>query len=133
MSECNCSCNCGSDRKNVLIYSCSGAANTGELADRAVRELSKSGIGKMTCLAALGAELAGFVESAKGADDNIVIDGCPVACGKKTFERLGIENYQSFILTDFGVKKGETPITPELVEKISTNLSEILQSQKECL
>jgi uncharacterized metal-binding protein len=42
------------------------------------------GFGTMTCLASIGAHLSGFVESAKGADENITIDSCPVACGKKT-------------------------------------------------
>ncbi len=42
------------------------------------------GFGTMTCLASIGAHLSGFVESAKGADENITIDGCLVACGKKT-------------------------------------------------
>jgi sugar phosphate isomerase/epimerase len=42
----------------------------------------------MTCLAAMGAGLSGFVESARAAGTNLVIDGCPVACGKLTFENM---------------------------------------------
>lgn len=35
----------------------------------------------MSRLAALGAELSGYVESARSADRNIVLDGCPVYFG----------------------------------------------------
>ena len=64
MSECKCSCG-GSVN---LIYSCSGSANTGLLADRVSRKMMKDTTAKMTCLAAVGAGLSGFVESAKAAD-----------------------------------------------------------------
>ena len=116
-------CCCGSDTPVKLLYACSGAANTGYLADNAVRRLAKLGIGKMTCLAAMGGGLSGFVESAKAAGDNLVIDGCSVACGKKIFENLGIP-HNHFVMTDFGVEKGETEITPDLIAKTSSALLE---------
>jgi len=37
------------------IYACSGAANTGYLADAVDRKIAKAGTGKMTCLVAVGA------------------------------------------------------------------------------
>ena len=101
-----------------LLYACSGAANTGYLSDQIARELSKDNVGAMTCLAAMGANLSGFVESAKGADKNIIIDGCPVACGKKIFDNLGMSNYQHLVLTDYGVEKGKTVITGEVIESM---------------
>lgn len=60
-------CCCGSGDKVRLLYACSGAANTGLLADSVSRRLAKLGIGRMTCLAAVGAELSGYVESARAA------------------------------------------------------------------
>jgi len=62
-------CCCGG--KTILIYPCSGAANTGEIADQISRKLTKEGFGKMTCLASVGAHISGFVQSAKGAEENI--------------------------------------------------------------
>ncbi len=47
-----------------LIYSCSGASNVGEIADRVARKLRSEGLCRMTCLASIGAHLSGFVESA---------------------------------------------------------------------
>ena len=52
-------CGCGSE-KLVLITACSGAANTGLLADQVARALRTAKAGSLTCLAALGAELSGL-------------------------------------------------------------------------
>jgi len=67
----------GTEKKSVLLYACSGGANVAEIADRAARELMFSGCGTMFCLAGLGAAIEGMVQTAKDADMNIVIDGCP--------------------------------------------------------
>lgn len=115
-------CNCGSD-KIKLTYSCSGAANTGYLSDSISRKLKSQEISSMTCLAGLGANLSGFIESAKCAEKNIVIDGCPVACGKHIFDNLKLP-YEHFILTEYGVEKGKTVITEEIINKISAEIAE---------
>jgi len=106
-----------------LIYSCSGASNVGEIADRAARKLRAEGFGKMTCLASIGAHLPGFVESAKGAGENITIDGCPVACARKNLEHIGIKP-KSFILTEMGLVKGKTPVSGEVVNEIYKKILE---------
>jgi uncharacterized metal-binding protein len=51
-------CSCISVTKSVLLCSCSGAANTGNLADQVALRLSAGGAGKMTCLAAVGARMS---------------------------------------------------------------------------
>jgi uncharacterized metal-binding protein len=83
-----------------------------------------------TYLAAMGAGLSGFVESAKAAGENLVIDGCPVACGKKIFENLGIP-FRQFVVTDYGVEKGTTEITPELIGKTAFSLAEELAGERD--
>jgi uncharacterized metal-binding protein len=114
-------CACGKD-KLVLITACSGAANTGLLADQVARVLRGANAGSMTCLSALGAELSGYVESARRADRNVVLDGCPVGCGSKIYAKLGIPCEQ-LVMTDFGVEKGKTEITPELIEAVSSQVA----------
>ncbi len=114
-------CCCGTDKPITLIYACSGAANTGYLADRVARSLAQEGAGKMTCLAAMGAGFSGFLESAKSAGKNLVIDGCPVSCGKRVFENLGIP-FDQHIMTDHGVEKGKTQITGEIIEEVKETL-----------
>ncbi len=100
-----------------LLYSCSGCADMGLLADRVSRKLRDEGFARMTCLAGVGADIPGFVMSARGADENITIDGCSTACAKKCLERAGA-TATSYILTDFGCVKGSTHVTDELVEKM---------------
>ncbi|MBA7485427.1 MAG: hypothetical protein GH155_00860 [Spirochaeta sp.] len=114
-------CSCCTDKPKTLIYSCSGAANTGYLADRVARQLAGEGVGGMTCMAAMGADLSGFVESARSASRNLVIDGCPVSCGLKIFEKLGLP-YDHQLMTDHRVEKSKTPITEELIQQVKEAL-----------
>jgi uncharacterized metal-binding protein len=80
-------------------------------------------VGSGTCLAAVGADLSGFIQSAREATRNIVIDGCPVACGKKIFEGKKLP-YVHFVMTEFGVEKGKTPITGDLIEEVAAKVRE---------
>jgi len=114
-------CNCGSDKESNLIYACSGAANTGLLADQVMRTLNRDGVGDSTCLAAMGADLSGFIMSAKNATRNIVLDGCKVSCGKKIFEKNGLP-FRHFIMTDYDVEKGKTAISGELIEAVAERI-----------
>ncbi len=116
-----CSCSCGGDAATKLIYACSGAANTGYLADQVARKLHAEGTGKMTCLSGVGADISGFIESAKSADKNVVLDGCPVACGKKAFESKGLP-FDYFVMTDFGVEKKKTEITVEVIDRVTAEI-----------
>jgi uncharacterized metal-binding protein len=106
-----------------LIYACSGAADVGAIADQVARRLRSEGVAKMTCLAGIGAELPSYVQSAKDSDVNIAIDGCSVACAKKTLDKIGVTPV-SFILTDMGLVKGDTPVAEktiiEMCEKIKS-------------
>ena len=114
-------CCCGNNKPTRLLYACSGVANTGFLADRTARKLMQEGTGKMTCLAAMGAEHTGFVESAKAADCNIVIDGCPISCGKQIFERLGLP-FDHYKTTDYGIEKGKTEITEKIIGEVTEKM-----------
>lgn len=107
----------------VLLYSCSGAADVGCIADKVTRILSKEKIGKMTCLAGVGARLSGFIASAEGAARNIVIDGCPVACAQKGLQSIGVQP-ESYNLANYGLKKGESTVSEELVEEIARMIKE---------
>jgi uncharacterized metal-binding protein len=122
----SCGCSSGSDEPQTLIYACSGAANTGYLADQVARKLNRDGKGDMTCLAAVGADLSGFLASARGTDVNLVIDGCAVACGQKLFQKRDLP-ITHVVMTNFGVIKGETVITPNLVDSVSQKVWQAVQ------
>jgi len=99
------SCCGGGSSKNVLLYACSGGANVAEIADRAARALMTEGRGTMFCLAGIGADIQGMVQTARDADLNLVIDGCPLDCAKKIFDRHGITNYVQVKVTDLDIEK----------------------------
>jgi len=59
----------------------------------------------MSCLAGIGAHVPTIVETAKAARKVVVIDGCPVACGKKAADLSGVKIQDHFIITELGIKK----------------------------
>ena len=123
---------CRGDRKRtVLLYACSGGANAAEAADRAARELMLSGCGTMFCLAGLGAGIEGMIQTARDADVNLVIDGCPMDCAKKVFEKAGVTNFAYIKVTDLGIEKVKgVRCTQEQVDKVVTKAKEVLAAQK---
>ena len=124
MSDC-----CGGVK---LIYACSGAADVGALSDGVARKLAKEGYAtKMTCLAGIGAGLSGYIESAKGAESNIAIDGCQIACARIALQNIGVP-VKSFILTDLGYVKGQTEVTAGVIEAAAEKIrkDEALQKGK---
>ena len=124
------SCCGGGGEKTVLLYACSGGANVGEIADKAARELMFAGEGTMFCLAGLGADIPGMVQTARDADLNLVIDGCPVDCAKKIFDRHGITNYTQIKVTDLGIEKVKgVRCTDEQVNTVVAKAKEVLASQ----
>jgi len=102
MSRC-----CGSKNggKTVLLYACSGGANVAEIADRAARQLAAEGRGTMFCLAGLGAGIDSMFQTARDADLNVVLEGCPMDCAKKIFDHAGLTNYVQVKVTDLGIEK----------------------------
>lgn len=113
---------CGGSDKTRLLYARSGCSDVGKISDETVRKLSKDNFGKMTCLAGVGARISGFIESAKGADENITIDGCPLACARKTLEGVEVKP-RYFILTEMGLVKGKTPITEEIIKDMCDKIT----------
>ncbi|MFA7129799.1 MAG: putative zinc-binding protein, partial [Sphaerochaeta sp.] len=115
-------CACGGDCPVLISYACSGAANTGLLADQVARKLMGDKVADMSCLAAVGANVSGFVLSAKETPRNIVIDGCKLGCGAKIFTEKGLI-FEHYVITDFGVVKGKTPITEEVIQTVSAEIA----------
>jgi len=123
MTEC-----CGGNgKKTVLLYACSGGANVAEVSDRAARELMFAGEGTTFCLAGLGADIPGMVQTARDTDLNLVIDGCDVDCAKKIFDRHGLTNYKQIKVTDLGIEKIKgVRYTQEQVDTVIAKAKKVL-------
>jgi uncharacterized metal-binding protein len=109
-----------------LIFPCSGAADVGEISDRAARKLTVMGTGKMFCLAGIGGNISGMIASAKGADKVLVIDGCPLDCARKTLEQRGIEGFLHFRVTDLGMEKSKSPASQGRIDVVTEKGREML-------
>jgi uncharacterized metal-binding protein len=96
-------CTCG--ESPVIILACSGASNVGQLANEIGKGLSNDEGIKMSCLAGIGAHVPTIVETAKAARKVVVIDGCPVACGKKAADLAELIVHDHLIITELGIKK----------------------------
>jgi uncharacterized metal-binding protein len=107
------------DPASTLIFACSGAADVGEIADHAARQLMKDGAGKMFCLAGVGGRVDGIMENTKKAQTLLVIDGCPLQCSRNTLEKAGFTEFKHVCLSDLGMAKGATPVTDEAVARVA--------------
>ena len=107
----------GSD---VMVFSCSGGSNVGQLANRAAVEITKEGKRRMYCLAGLGGHVQGLIDNTQKADKVIVVDGCPVGCAKKIVEYAGIKIDGYIELSEEGFEKtpGKLDVTKEQVDKV---------------
>ncbi|MCK5241293.1 putative zinc-binding protein [bacterium] len=117
-------CDCKSEEK--LIFACSGAADVGELSDRAARVLTKEGSGKMFCMAGIGGRVSGIIKTTEAAAKILAVDGCPLDCVKNSLEQAGFNKYKHLRVTDLGMEKGKSEINQENIEKIAVSSREKL-------
>ena len=101
-----------------LIFACSGAADVGEISDRAARKMTKDGIGAMFCLAGIGGRVEPIIQKTKSASKILAIDGCSLDCVKKSLELAGITKFEQLRVTDLGMEKGSSPATNENINKV---------------
>ena len=109
-------CACGAGP--TLVFACSGAADVGEIADRAARKLRDDGVGKMFCLAGVGGRVSGIMETTKSAAKILAIDGCSTDCVKNCLEQAGFTRFEYVRVTDLGMEKGTTPVTDERIAEV---------------
>jgi uncharacterized metal-binding protein len=98
---------CCANNGNTMILACSGGSNVGQLSNQAAVELTQEGFGKMFCLAGIGGQLSGFVQSARDVENLLVIDGCQVGCAKAIMDNAKIPMKNYVILTDLGIEKNK--------------------------
>lgn len=109
-------CKCGGAPK--LIFACSGAADVGEVADRAARQLTRAGVGRMYCLAGIGGRIADILHTTSDARSILAIDGCPAACASMSLKQAGFSGFAQLQLADQGLAKGASPATPENIQRV---------------
>ena len=96
-----CLCEAG----EVLIFPCSGGSNCGQIANQAAIQLTEEGIGRIYCLAGIGAHDSAMIDTAKVVERVLAIDGCSTACAKRTLEHAGVMVTDYIDVNREGIKK----------------------------
>jgi len=113
--------------EEIILLPCSGGSNCGQIANQAAVKLDEEGVGRIYCLAGLGAHIKGMVESANSAKRLVAIDGCQVACAKKAVEHAGLVVTDWVCVTDEGIEKNhEFKLSPKDINLISRRIREHL-------
>jgi len=89
MEEIKDACLCGSGE--LIVLACSGASDIGHITDLVARKLRDNKVRKMNCLAVIGAGIEKSIENFK-KKNILVIDGCPIDCGKRIMDGNGFSN-----------------------------------------
>lgn len=105
-------------QKKMTLISCSGASNTGCYTDTVARKMAAAGQAKMLCLARFSIDKPWAEGAKKDIGKLIVLDGCPINCAEKIIRQAGINDFEHINTTDFGIVKGQTPVTSGKVEEI---------------
>jgi uncharacterized metal-binding protein len=120
--EKTCACSGGP----TLIFACSGAADVGEISDRAARKLTADGTGKMFCLAGIGGRIEPILETTRKASRILAIDGCPLNCVKSCLQWAGFDKFEHLQLADLGLEKCKSPATEQNIGKVVDKGRQIL-------
>jgi uncharacterized metal-binding protein len=115
---------CLCEQNEILIFSCAGSANVGQVGNQAAINLARKSLGRYFCLAGIGGHVPGMIESTKAGKVIVAIDGCPVACARKTLEHAGFNVDENVRVTDLGIEKNHSfDLAPADVEKVADHLS----------
>jgi uncharacterized metal-binding protein len=117
---------CGPASK--LIFACSGAADVGEISDKAARKLTEDGAGKMFCLAGIGGRIEPIMSATKSASQILAIDGCGLDCAKSCLKQAGFEDFQHLRITDMGMEKGKSPVTDQRITEVADMVKGLLSN-----
>jgi len=104
---------CCSSGGEKLIFTCAGAAYSGQVANRAGVQLMEQGAGHLFCIAAVAAGIPQKMERARDAAVRIAIDGCEDHCVRKTLEKASLKADVHVVVTDLGIEK--KPAQPNLI------------------
>lgn len=106
-----CGCNCSGSE--TLIFTCAGAAHSGQVANRAGVQAMQQGFGSLLCIAAVAADVPDKMQRTRRAAKRIAIDGCDDHCCRKVMEKAGVTVDVHVVATDLGIEK--KPAQPDMI------------------
>lgn len=113
--------------EEVILLPCSGGSNCGQIANQVAVKLTEEGVGNIYCLAGIGAHIPGMIESTRSAKRIVAIDGCAVACARKTIEHTGLTVTDWVCVTEEGiVKNHQFELSSEDIALVARRTREVL-------
>ncbi len=97
----------------TLVFTCAGAAYSGQVANRSGVQLMEQGAGSLFCIAAIAAGIPAKLDRARQAARRVAIDGCEDYCVRKVLDKAGLTADVHVVLTDMGIEK--KPSQPNLI------------------
>jgi uncharacterized metal-binding protein len=103
---------CGGNGE-TLIFTCAGAAYSGQVANRSGVQLMEQGAGSLFCIAAVAAGIEPKLDRARQAGRRVAIDGCEDHCVRKVLDKAGLSANVHVVLTEMGIEK--KPAQPDMI------------------
>jgi uncharacterized metal-binding protein len=97
----------------TLVFTCAGAAHSGQVTNRAGIRLMQEGTANLLCVASIGAEIPDKMERTRSAARRVVLDGCEEHCARKVMEKAELPVDLHLDVTRIGIEK--QPETPSLI------------------
>jgi len=125
---------CSCKAEEVVLLPCSGGSNCGQIANQVAVRLTEEGVGNIYCLAGIGAHVEGMVESVRSARRVVALDGCAVACARKTVEHAGLAVTDWVCVTEAGIAKNhQFQLAPGEIALIARRTRESLMKPLEAV
>lgn len=112
----------------TLVFTCAGAAYSGQVANQSGVTLHREKDANLFCIAAVAAGLQEKLVRAQKAAMRIAIDGCDDKCCKLILEKAGLPVDVHVIVTDQGIEK--KPEKPYISEDSAVVVSKVRQAMK---
>ena len=117
----------------VVLATCYGAANTGQLAGAVATELVKENEDyHLVCLPAVAIDKDTGLDKVKGAELFVIIEGCPVMCCSKIVEQHAGRkpDIRVEMVEDYGIKKASVlEVDPEEKERIKADVKRRIEER----
>jgi uncharacterized metal-binding protein len=69
------------------------------------------------------------MDKTRAASRILAIDGCPLDCARLTLEEAGIPGFAHLRVTDLGMEKGKTVVTPDAVAHVAGKAESLLNEE----
>lgn len=119
----------GLSATQTLIYACSGCSSAAQLTNHLAVRMDREGHAEMSCVVGLGGDVKSLVRVAASGRPIVMLDGCPLQCGKHTLARHGLAPAVHWDLSRMGVRKlKHVDFNPEDAARLAPQLVQAIRA-----